>query len=503
MKCLFLFVAVASARIEHDVLPTGSVNAYPGAGGCKYPDWVPGSNNGGGPGGEVSNGPGSGNGSTYIPDIVCAMDVRCCKGNTTVCVSRNPWNDCKFCPCPETAKLHWEKADGNKTRIKDKYNTLATNEIPPSFKEVFCDDSYFKNLTKNGRKKLKKGLFRELRGQKMKFDKRNEAELEFDKGGFKVFKGFTKQPIDSMDFLIIDDPSEQDEPIDVPVNTPFVFEDDADFKFKGRNFTAVTAKKDAANGWHKTTFKDVDTGEECEVDGSSDDQTCQMKDTRFEVYFAGSAGASISQVDCLSQDNDNNLGVINRSENGWAYTFNDIAYDPTRFFGLTKGTYHITDIPAAHPLGFEHADNASLIEFVNCTGTTYNSSAQGYRPICEGTGVLPDYCTIPDVDYCVGNMTITVHSDFNIGSMICLNEYGSMAGKHRLMYNTQCPVATPPAAVEDEVEDEDSNISLIIGGVLGGIVFIGLVLAAAMKYGGVVQISDRYDPIINIHMIVP
>jgi len=516
MNILYLFISLACAHSSHDDVTDsssvsvssvaynsdGTVNPYPGPGSCEFPDWEgPSSGGGNGPGNSGENvGGGNEDAGNNMPDIVCTTDVFCCPGNSTVCVGRNPWKNCKFCNCPIHSKDDWEKPEGNKTRIKDKYDTVKTaSGKNPKFKEIFTDDSYYKNMTKDKRKILKKGLFRELRGQYMTFDKTNEDELDYDEGGFKVFKGFNKQFPDDLPFLIIDEPDNEDDPITVGINELFVFEDHADFKFKGRNFTGTTIRKDAVNGWHKTTFKDEDTGESCEIDGTEDDQTCKIDNTRFEVYFSGSAGAVIADVDCLSLDHPNNLGVEDSS--GKKYAFNDIAYDSSRFFGFNLGTYTITDIPAAHPLGFgfdEHADNASLIEFVSCTGQQY----KGVDSPMDSTTAVDIVAVYPNVDFCVGNMTITVHSDFNVGSTLCYF-HGWMGGQHRVLFDSRCPLATPhPATEDDDDDDDDDNTAVIVGGVVGGLAFIGLALAG-LHYSGLVKIFGRFDPIVNSHILNP
>ena len=437
--------------------------------------------------------------SNGMPDINfgvnCTSEVICCRGNTSVCVGQDPTVGCNYCGCPDEAKLPWEREEVSKTRLKGKYNDNVAANKPPSYKDVFGDDDVFKAMTDDARKNLKQGLFRMLRTKNITVDVNNEGDYEM--GGFKAFNGFKKQK-KVLSFKMIDSPAEESEPVEVLHNELFLFEGDAEFKYKKKNFNATTQKKSAADGWHKTSFTDKDTGESCEIEGSAASQACKIGTTRIEVYFSGSVAGAISEVDCLEQATPNTVHVSVVSEK-MKYHFNDIAYNSTRYIGVTSGVYTFTDIPEEHPLGIASSLNTSLIEVLSCSGTTYQGNASTH----DDDDVKG---TFPDTTFCTGTLKLKVHSDFNMGSVVCF-KHGYMGGMFRLMYDDTCPIVVEEEdevededKKKDEVEDEDDNMGIIVGATIGSLAFIGFGLWAVDKTG-YAEIFGRYDPIINNHLV--
>ena len=166
-------------------------------------------------------------------------DKTCIHRNTTAAVHNvvNPISiGCKFLPC-YGATFH--KTNANRTKFKNKFDTVfaADTSKNPSFKEVFLGDFMddFKNMTKPERNDLKKSICREYRGQKLKFKKTDEDELDYDAGGIKVFKKF-KNP--DRDFMMIDKPEFDDiDAVELQAGEAFFFEDEAEFKRGSKNFT--------------------------------------------------------------------------------------------------------------------------------------------------------------------------------------------------------------------------------------------------------------------------
>jgi len=69
----------------------------------------------------------------------------------------------------------------------------------------------------------------------------------------------------------------------------------------------------------------------------------------------------------------------------------------------------------------------------------------------------------------------------------------------RLLYDNTCTRYVAPEP-EPEEEEEDDNTAVVIGGVVGGVVFVGAGVFA-LQYFGLVSILSKYDPIINGHLI--
>ena len=311
--------------------------------------------------------------------VVCAQDVKCCKHDKTKCVGRNPEDECRFLPCRTDAeKPTWARPEGNKTRIRDKFQTLLDTVGVPPFRDVFIDDAEYSDLTKTERKDAKKYLYRQYRGFPIKIQKTDETVLDYDQGGIKLFKKF-KNP--DRDFFLIDDPEFENDGVDISADEAFTFEDAAEFKRRDKNYSCTTERKTAAEGHHKTVFTDKDTGESCSVDGKTA-TGCKVGSTRFDVLFSGSAGAIGTDVDCLSQTDVNEL---DRPEGAPVFILNNETYDRDTYIGLNIGTYVIT------PVGdhLEDKDHPFKIDDLTINGTVairvLNCTELGIGDGCVGT----------------------------------------------------------------------------------------------------------------------
>ena len=377
---------------------------------------------------------------------------RCCKRNGTECVGRDPYRGCRFKTCVTGVKEEWEKENSNKTYFNNKFK-----EEVSTFHAVFANDTRYSGMTKDERKDLKKGVMREKRGGKIKFKTENKAYLSWDKGGWKQIGHFKNAKFDEIEFIMADDPEHEDDFVDIPVNSGVYFEDYAEFKVGNKTiYSGTTVRKTESEGFHKTTFKNKETNEECVVDGSREQTGCRIGRLKFDLFVAGSVGAMIGQVVCLPDTNAVTVARIGEEDK---FLFNGEAYDGDVFLGVNTGTYTFTGIPADYTFGIngvsEHYPSVTLVSMTACTGhSSVNSMNVSY---CSG-----------------GNATFVVSGDFfSTGYRSDMN--GTMGGSDRLYYDTTCPSF---AEAETETETEDDNTAAVVGGVIGG--FFGVVLLSVV-----------------------
>ena len=254
---------------------------------------------------------------------------------------------------------------------------------------------------------------------------------------------------------MIDYPDDVSEIMMVPLNQPFVFEDRAQFIFLKKNFSSETVRTTVAEGYHKTTFTNNDTGVKCTIDGSLDKNYCKIEKTRFEIYFAGSAGVVAADVQCLRHDSENTIAIDNENK----FTFNNMLYNSEEYIGLGIGTFTIIDIPNSHPFAIGN-EETSWFEFVSCSGTTFKGSTANNELVSSN---------FAELDFCSGNYTFKILSDFNIASTVCYY-HGYMGGQHRLMFDDSC--------VNHEVtttsDDDDDGLNMLMIAVIFAVVFIAI-----------------------------
>jgi len=397
--------------------------------------------------------------------FICTADVKCCKHNKTKCVGRDQTTvDCDWLPCrPVAERPAWARPEGNKTRISDKFQELLDAGGAPPFRNVFIDDTEYRNLTKTERKDAKKYLYRKYRGFPIKVQKSDETVLDYDKGGIKLFKKF-KNP--DRDFFLIDDPEFENDGVEISPGEAFTFEDAAEFKRQGKNYSCTTERKTAAEGHHKTTFTNKDTDESCTVDGKTA-TGCKVGTTRFDVLFSGSCGTECTDVQCLSQTDDNIVSIVDVA-GVEKYTFNGEAYDEGVKIGLNLGTYVLADIPEGHPLLIDIHSN--FTEDVSCDGTIVSHSGH---------------------DHCNGTLTFTITDDFDFASYECSTHInGAMGGTDRLFFDDTCSTAADAAAAAAAAADDDDDMST---GTILLYVFAAVVVAAALSYVLYKKVIDPID----------
>jgi len=396
--------------------------------------------------------------------IVCTTDCRRCKKNNTEVVCRD--NECKFKPCSANSKEDWEKPEGNKTNFKNTLEEYQTTNPGDNgqYQDWLLKNDGFKSMNKTSRKTLKKGLFRELRGKKITVNRTSaEKALDYDKGGVKIMKRFKLLPdFDGLgDFKMIDMPEREDDAVEIGNEESFLFEDEAEFKWKHKNFSAATTKKTEAEGYHLTTFKDKDTNEECTIDGANA-ESCKIGKTKFEMLFAGSVGAGAVTIEqCLSQDSPNVVTVVDGN-----YVFNGVPYVDGTKIGLTLGIYIFKDIPEGHPFNLFPDSDEQFARVLSCNNDT------------NGDTALP----------CTGDLTLHIIEAFNTFSYECTT-HGPMGGTQRMYYDTDCPVAS--------ASDDDESNAALVGGIVAGVIVLGIILGYFLYVKGYISIGYRYNPVVN------
>ena len=442
-----------------------------------------------------------------LDDVVCTEDVRKCKGHD-IYVSRNTTLDCKFDRCPRPS---WKLPDDE----QQKYQNLKNRLIPYTFKNMFSNTTY-KDKTEADKKKLKKGVFREFRGEIITMKKDDESELPFAEGGFKFLKRWNtirKQHaiITEFPFKMVDDPEFEGDAIEVGKSEAVYFEDRAEYKWDGKNFSCQTNRKTEAAGYFDATFENKDTGRKCSIDGSSDKTGCRIEEenTKFEILFAGSTGFSQATVHCL-HDYDgtsatyNALG-IESVDGSKMYTFNGVPYVRDEYIGVNVGTYVFDNTcdDAGQGTGFEcdshpfiidllQINNTEVFKITNCT-----ESKSGDAP-----NPHDDTMSTPN-DGCVGLYTVEVLQSFNIHPYWC-TQHGAMGGdgidhnddgtgnQGRLYFDDTCAQYVAPAPPTDD----DDGMST---GAVVGIAFGAALVAGAVAFG--LYRICLSDPIVNSRLM--
>ena len=122
-------------------------------------------------------------------------------------------------------------------------------------------------------------------------------------------------------------------------------------------------------------------------------------------------------IQCLKKSSSNTIDV-NDYGSGNLYEFNGETYDSNTKIGVTIGTYTITNVPTAHPIGFV-INNTDQFEV---TGGTI----EGPRDV---SGIT--------VQHYSGNVVFVVKADFGTISYNCYN-HGPMGGTNNLTYSQIC-----------------------------------------------------------------
>ena len=404
---------------------------------------------------------------------------RTCRKDPSVCVSRNVSLDCRWDDCP--GKPDWAKHGKNKTKVGDRF------KINKKFKDTFLDGDDYKSLTKEERKQEKQRFIKEHRGEVIKFKKKDEDALSYDAGGIKMTKRWAlikKQGNLSDDiefpFKMVDDPDYVGDTIEVLPTDMIFFEDEARFMFKHHNYTLKTVRKTAAEGYHKTTFTQVDDGASCEIDGATD-AGCRIDGpdkVKFEMLFSGSGGGSAAISHCLSQETHNIITLPDSK-----LTFNAVPWDGTEYVGMNVGTYVFNnEANPGHPLLIDPlVIDGEDVFTTNCTEWKNDTPTEG----------------------CIGNYTVTIHGEFNIHKYRCAM-HGPMGGEGnndegRLLFDDTCDSVeqAEPLSIDD---DDDDNTVMIILAVLGSFVFIVLVMIGLQKTG-YAKFFSEFDPIVNGHLV--
>jgi hypothetical protein len=132
---------------------------------------------------------------------------------------------------------------------------------------------------------------------------------------------------------------------------------------------------DLSNSWYTLTMRDLLDGE--------DFKPAQRMDVGLRLKYIDICGVEISNNDIITQS-DSNVSQLTQTTRAMIvpfslvnkYTFNgDISYDANRRYGLSVGTYTITDIPDDHPLGLFSSSNDIT---VTTTSNTILSLPGGY-----------------------------------------------------------------------------------------------------------------------------
>ena len=448
-----------------------------------------------------------------LNSIVCTQEVRCCKHNTTECYGRDPMYKCRFPKCNkrEVDKEEWEKFNvTDVVHFKDKFDN------DKKLKNLFLKDQKYKDYSQDERKNVKKIFCREHRGEKINVNKTDEDELSFADGGIKFlkkWKNIEKQnsELPNLDFKLIDDPEHENDRIKVGKTDMFYFEDIAEFEFDNKNYSVKTEKKSSPI-YHRTTFKNIDSREECTVEG--DEKTgCAIESdkNKFEMLFAGSGGASVSHRHCLNEIGAIHvtigIGEVNGVAGQSVYLFDGEPYIQDEAQGLTVGTYVFdTSALTTHPFIIDQLTDSNGDNIFNFTCS--NPVLASTKP---GTISETVWNAAMDVNGsvfgCVGTYTVQVLSDDFVSAKYWCTTNGAMGGlttanEGTLRYDDSCvaDVAEVGSVVDVVEEDDDDNTALIIGAVVGGVVLIGLGLVV-LQYSGLVSIVSRFDPVVNSHML--
>ena len=98
-------------------------------------------------------------------------------------------------------------------------------------------------------------------------------------------------------------------------------------------------------------------------------------------------------------------------------------YGDNNYIGMAKGTYTLTGVTSAHPIGFVINDTTKL-EVISGTCSWYSKT----KVNSYGESINTDYYTCDS-----SNIVIDVKGDFGKISYDCYN-HGYMGGQNRLMY---------------------------------------------------------------------
>lgn len=120
-----------------------------------------------------------------------------------------------------------------------------------------------------------------------------------------------------------------------------------------------------------------------------------------------------TDTQCLSQTTENTVSMIN------PYLFNSVTYNSGVPIGMNVGSYTLTGITDAHPLGFVISDT-NLFEVTSGTPHLTPKTVDG----------------IP-VQHYTGTIVVEVRGDFGTISYNCYN-HGYMGGQNHLVFSPTC-----------------------------------------------------------------
>ena len=138
------------------------------------------------------------------------------------------------------------------------------------------------------------------------------------------------------------------------------------------------------------------------------------------------------KIQYLNQENDNTVQMVN------PYTFNNINYNSYKKIGVNRGTYTLTGITTAHPIGFVINDTD---KFEVISGTTHGTK--------QVNGI--------DVTHYTGTVKFKVKRNFGVISYHCFN-HGFMGGENRLVYSRNSPRLPDSEGTFTDFETEYENI---------------------------------------------